>query len=623
VNKLKLSAPPQKYLFIAALLTAVLVRASAQAAEDRMIALEKIVVTNRRAAAGLNEATENIAVIDSEEIQKLPARDLSEALKYIAGVDIEPGRGFGRATAISIQGCDSRQVRVMIDGIPLNSQSSGQVNPAVFPIENIERIEVIKGAASSIWGSSLGGVINIITKDTGKTLIPKGSFTTSFAEFRTRKENGEISGKAGDFGYYLFSSYMESGGRGPKDDVLEKKAFGKVSYDLKDMGKIIASFGYSGSDVNSGKWPDGSWNAQPQRNRYGKLGWEGNFDAMDLRIDLKHSHQDVLTKLYLSVDDQEPFLITKFKDLLSQLSLNSSFHLREKDLLVFGADFDWDSVKSNLFLSKAKSVKLQAPYLNYSLKLEPWDFNFGLRYDRNSEFGQEVSPSLGLVYHLKNIPDTLLRAGVSRAFNAPPLIWKYNYSQDLWTAPNPDIKPERAWAYEAGLESRPISKFWFKFSIYRADVSEAIALAVNEAGLLYMKNFEKFIRQGGEFQFKLGLLEGLDFFASGAFNDIRDTATKKIVKGSGKARRSFDAGIEYKNKTGSSLSLRGYYNFWNEPDYSQANDRKMLCDLTASQEFKNCALFLIIHNLGNSKYWQDERFPVPGRYFEGGATVKW
>ena len=126
------------------------------------IGLERIAVTNRRVPLGLSEACENVVVIDEEEIRQLPARDLGEVLKYVAGIDIGPRQGFGRATSISIQGSDSRHVRVMIDGIPLNSQVSEAVDPSRFPLENIKRIEVIKGASSSVWGSSLGGVVNII-----------------------------------------------------------------------------------------------------------------------------------------------------------------------------------------------------------------------------------------------------------------------------------------------------------------------------------------------------------------------------------------------------------------------------------------------------------------------------
>jgi outer membrane receptor protein involved in Fe transport len=81
--------------------------------------------------------------------------------------------------------------------------------------------------------------------------------------------------------------------------------------------------------------------------------------------------------------------------------------------------------------------------------------------------------------------------------------------------------------------------------------------------------------------------------------------------------------MEYKNKTGFRLSLKGYYDYWNAPADYQPNDRKMLCDLKISQEFKNLIIFSNIYNLTNSKYWQDYYYPIPARYFEGGVTLKW
>jgi len=511
----------------------------------------------------------------------------------------------------------------MVDGIPFNSQASGQVNPAILPVENIERIEVIKGASSSIWGSSLGGVINVITKDTGQTLIPEGSLTTSFAEFSTKKESLDFSGKAGGLGYYILSSYMESGGEGRKDDVLDKKGFVKLSYDLKDMGTIITSFGYGSGDINSGRFPDGTWASQPYRTRYSKIGWEINSSDASLRVDLKNSRQDVVTESYLSLADKDPFWTVRTRDVLYQLSLNSVIHPRDEDLLVLGGDFDWDRLKSNLYLTKAKTLTSQAPFANYTLKLEPWDFNFGLRFDRNSEFGQDFSPSLGAVYHLKSVPDTSIRAVICRAFNAPPLLWKYNEDMLLGIAPNPDIGPERAWVYEVGLESKPVPEFWLKLSLYRADVHDAIALAQNQLGFLFMKNFEKFRRQGLDLQFRINFCDELSFFGAGAFNDIEDRSTGRTVQGGGGPRQSFDLGIEYKNKNGFSISLNGYYDYWNEPPMNRPNDRKMLCDLKVAQEFKNLSFFLNIYNLTNSSYWRDYFFPLPERYFEGGMTFSW
>ena len=587
------------------------------------IALEKIIITNRRSLTSALDTSENVVIFGEDEIAQYPSRNLGDLLAYVPGVDIEPLQGFGRAAAITIQGSDSRQVRMMIDGIPLNPQSSGQVDPAQFPIENIERIEVIKGGISSVWGSGLGGVINIITKDVGDTLIPAVALTNTFAEFRTQKKSLEVSGGAGDFGYYGMSSYMESAGTGPHDDVLEKKAFVKLGYGDKEDGKVVASFGYSVADVNGGEFPDGTWQSQPYRMRYGKLGWEKSFGLTDINIEAKHSRKELISNFYLTADDDVPYLRTEAKDLLYQLSILSNTRVRESDSLIFGADFDNDIVKSVHHLDTAKSLKAYAPYAHYTLKLEPWDINAGLRYDRNSEFGSQVSPSLGFLYRFKSLPSTLARAGVSRAFSAPPLLWKYHANTAFSEIANPDLRAERAWVYEAGVESQLLPALWCSFSLYRSDVKDAIETAENELGETYKKNFQKFRRQGAEFRGKVDIMEDLSFSAGAAFNDITDLSTEETVRGGGKPRQRFDAALTYKHEKGFRFSLIGYYYRWNALGSAEANDRKMLWDLKIAQDFSHLGLFLNVYNLGDSKYWTDYYYPLPGRYFEGGCTLKW
>ena len=589
---------------------------------SRNIKLEKIIITSKRTSVDISSATGNVSVVGAEEIEKLPAENLSEVLSYIPGVDIEPRRGFGRAASLTIQGSDSRHVRLMIDGIPLNNQASGQADPTKFPVGNIKRIEIIKGPASGVWGSGLGGVINIITKDTGTTKIPKGSFTTSFAEFRSKKESFDLSGKLNDLGYYFFSSYRESGGEGPKDDVLEKKTFVKISYDLKDAGRIISSFGYTGADVNSGELPDKTWDAQLQHIRYGKIGWESDWDNMEVKIDFKFYHQNIVTKSFYTVNSREPSSIVRTKDTLYELSLNSAIHSRENDLLVLGADINRNELKST-YTTEAKNAELFAPYLNYTLKLNPWDFNFGLRYDYTTEFGRELSPCLGAVYYLENIPETSIRARVSRAFNVPPLLWKY-YSGVFpgVTGNNLGIDPERAWVYELGLESKPIPEIWYKLSLYRADVSDAIDTAQNEADEWIKKNFKKFQRQGVELQFKINVSKELTFSAGGAFNDVKNRSSEERVRND-TPRQSFDLGVDYENKKGLCLSLRGYYDRWSKNPVYEPNDRKMISDLKISQKYRNLTFFLNVYNLTNSKYWADNFYPIPERYFEGGVTFDW
>jgi len=612
-----------KYLFILLLVIGVMgiIDNDKQVKADE-VDLGQIIVSSKRTPVYLSDNSDDVIVIEAEDIEKLPAQNLSEVLGYVPGIDVEPRQRFGRPASLSIHGADSRQVRLMIDGIPFNSQASGQVNPAQFPIENIARIEVIKGGASSVWGSGLGGVVNIITKDTGEALRPEGNFTTSLAEFRTKKESFDLSGKVDKLGYYVFSSYLESGGNTVQDDVLDKDAFGKLSYGLDSLGNIIGSLGYSAADVNTGVFPDGSWQAQPYTTRYGKIGWELDSDNANFAIGFKQSHQQVVTRTYLSVGDQVPDSNIETKERLSQLSINSTLYPREEDLLVVGADFDWDIVKSS-YLAKTKSVEAQSPYINYTQKAGPWDFCYGLRYDSTSQFGTELSPSLGTVYHLQSIEDTHVRASVARDFNAPPLLWKYYELNLSGLTTNPDIKAERAYVYELGLESKFIPRVWSSLSVYRADISDAISSAQNDDGDYYMKNFRKFRRQGAELQLEVDINEKLDFFCSGAFNDIENRQTRKTVKGGGKARQSINLGLEYENNSGFELLLKAYYDRWNQAVSAEPNDRKMLFDAKMSQKIKDCILFLNIYNLANSAYWADIYFPVKERYFEGGLTYNW
>jgi len=170
--------------------------------------LEPIIVSATRIPTKATHISGHTAVVTEEDLETMPARDLTEALKYVPEVDVQVANHFGQPTSLSIHGSDSRHVLLMVDGIPFNTQLSGQANPTRIPIEHIKQIEVIKGASSSAWGSSLGGVVNVITKDVGTTETPRGQFTSSFAEFSTTKNSLELSGRLSDLGYFISGSFF-------------------------------------------------------------------------------------------------------------------------------------------------------------------------------------------------------------------------------------------------------------------------------------------------------------------------------------------------------------------------------------------------------------------------------
>ena len=591
--------------------------------------LAPIVVSAKRSVSSSGDSGENLYVLGSSGIARTPAEEqLSEVLQYIPGIDIEPRSGIGKATALSIQGADPRQVRMMIDGIPLNTQSSGQANPSIFPVNDISRVEVIKGPGSSAWGSALGGVVNVITKDTGTTLVPHGSVTGSVAGYDTTRQSFDLSGKAAGIGYYVMGDYLDSGGKGRRDDTLEKNWFDKFSYVLPDDGKLTASFGYSGGD-DSTRFPDDSWVNQQYRSRYGKIGLEDEFEGTHVTVEAKHYRQDLTSRQYLNIDGYDlntfasPNPEVNTLDRLYELSLTGSRTVRAADTLVFGADFDYDKLKSDPYLLKAEHLDSYAPYANYTLNFGRTDLIFGGRYDDNSVFGQAFSPSAGAVHRFSDPWMTVMKVRASRAFNAPPLLWKFYNPVASPNVGNPDIRAERGNVYEFETESSPIERLTVKGSLYRADIHDALSSVDVGSGLFMMKNFEKFRRQGAALETRYVFPQGLGVSAAAAFNDEENRITRETVRGSGKPRQSFNLGADYTHN-GFFCGLTGYYKRWNESPDLAPNDRKFIFDAKARQSLgKNALVFFSVYNLGNSAYWSDSFYPLRKRYYEAGLTISW
>lgn len=590
---------------------------------DDDVALAPILVTTRRAHTTRAEATEDILLVEEETIDAHAAHDAGETLRYAGGVAVQEQRGFGRASSLSIQGSDSRQVRFMIDGIPFNTQSSGQVNPSQFPVENIKQVEVLKGASSSLWGSGLGGVVNVVTKDPLRSKIPRASFEHTVAEFRTYRRTGELSGTAGDLGYYSLFSFDESRGRGEHDDTRGRRFFNKCTYALGGAGKLETEFGYNSADVNSGIFPDGAWLSQPYKTGYGKLAWESAPADTRFKAEMKHSRQDAQMRLFGLPESSDPLFEVASFDALYQISLTASRRFSEAGAVTVGSDFDYDVLKSSVYISKAQDLRAQAPFIGYTRRFGILAVNTGIRLDHNSEFGSQVSPSAGAVLRLGGAGDAIARVYAGRSFNAPPLLWKYNDNPALGIAPNPDIKAERAWTLQSGVEASVTPRVRAGLGGYFSDVNDALSSAENDAGSVFMKNFRKFRRSGAEASLTIGLHPDVAFRAGTGFNDIRDASSGKVAQGGGRPRQSFDAGLTYKNTRGFSWTMQGYYRYWNAPASNQPNDRKMLVDTKIAQEFKHVTVFVAVHNVGDSAYWEDFFFPYPRRYCEGGMRIAW
>ena len=606
---------------------------SVEAASSNLekIDLGEIVFSPTRSWRDTKHTSENITVVTANKIKKMGAHNPSEALSNIPGIDVTERLRFGHTTPLSIQGSSSRHVLVMVDGIPFNTQASGQADilPAL-PLENIQQIEVMKGSASSAWGSSLGGVIDIITKDPIASPTPKGNVTVEQSEFRRERESVELTGTAGTVGYYFMGDYEDSGGartRGGtsnKEDTLQRKYFGKISSSFSDTLLMTTSAGYSGVEINEGVYPtNGTWQHVPYEARFGQVRFALDpEESQHYEAALKLNRQHLVTD---TMNGTTNMLTSSAKTWDNYIGgeLKGTRNFREADVLVFGYDISTHTLKSSQ-MHVARDIVLQAPYVNYTWSQDAWDVMGGLRYDWNEEFGDQISPTVGSVYHIDE--KTLFRANVSQAFHAPPLVWKYFEDSAAGSANNPDIKAERAWVYEAGVESSYFSPFWFKLSGYRSDVYDAIATTKNEQGLNYKKNFQEFRQQGAELESKYKLSQELEFLFAANFNNAEDNISHTMVRNRAVTRPSFRLGFDYNDPRIFRFNLSGRYNRWDSSPTAFPNDRKFIWDAKLSKDFLKTANiqwtgYVNGYNLTNSKYWSSINFPLPERYFEAGLKL--
>lgn len=204
-------------------------------AESRSVAeLEAVVVTATRVQTPKQDVAANITVITARDMENLPASSAAEVLQYIPGVYVEFNGGPGSdASGIRIQGSEIRHVAVFQDNVPLNMLANPMTDLSYIPVDSIDRIEVYKGAASSAWGSSLGGVINIITKDPDRKKPFAADVRTSYGEYETSKSRGTVSGTRDGLGYLVSVTRERSDGFIRHTQYRQDAVYAKINYDLE------------------------------------------------------------------------------------------------------------------------------------------------------------------------------------------------------------------------------------------------------------------------------------------------------------------------------------------------------------------------------------------------------
>ncbi len=580
-----------------------------------MYAMEAVVVTATRVETSRQKVAANVSVVTAEDLEKMPVSNAAEALQYIPGVYVEFNGGLGSdATGVRIQGSETRHVTVLQDGVPLNQLANPMTDLSYLPVGAIDRIEVYKGTASSAWGSALGGVINIITKDPEPEKPAAVDARTSYGEFQTSKSRGTVSGTVDGLGYLLSLTHDQSNGFIAHTEYDQSAVYAKINYDLGPSSRINFAYFYD-KGQNADPVPNfpAFWDDIHRQRTYQRLLLETSpADNLALTFEGRHHQFDsFIEDVY--VDHREVF--NDYKDEIWGGSALLNWNTTDTNTLNAGFDGDWGEYDWKNY-TKVYETGNWALWANDTFTLENLTLNAGFRYDDNKDFGSEISPSGGVVYRFPEA-DTLVRAQVTKGFSAPPAAWVHDPVYG-----NPDLAPEIAVNYQLGAEVRLIRFIKCELNLFRADIADLIRYNSNT---LRYENIDKVRRQGIEGNISANFDFGLTLAFGASYVDVRNKETDNVIEDI--PRTMYNVSAIYINKR-MHHSIIGKYIDHNS-SYPETQDEVFVFDyllkvnLPFPQRYGQASIFGAVYNVFNTTYLYREVWPKPDRWVEGGVRFEY
>ena len=597
------------------------------AAEDELAYLklfydpDELVATATRYPRPVSEVAENMEIVTADEIEKMNAHTVAEVINTVTGLYVQfCGRGFGSLSQFYVQGSDSTHVRVMIDGVTLNSRSSGIAETNFIPVAIIDRIEIVKGPASSVWGSSLGGVINLITKRPAPSGETEGAFSASYGERHTLDYRAQMSGKIGGVGIYGFAGHQASDGLKNNRWFESTPLYSKLTLALSPDWTAGLSAAYSAPEQNQGDFPSYGLSVPTDFRHFFITAFADGQLLPNVKLALSGNQYQYKQSMYYNLLSTDQTVIDDSYDENSESVSAILTWEAAVNCLMLGAEFEsaqLDQAETRFSLTRSTSPEVEewTLFVNDTLDLGRVTLNLGLRYDHDSLTGDFVSPSLGAAVALNE--DSVLRLTASRGYNRPNLSW---VSGGGWFFdPNPDLERETVGSCQAGLETRAIDYLRIKaIAFYHALDDEIQYVSPSGSSNGYWINSGDVWRQGVELEAGTAPVHHVSVSAGGVYTRIKSENESRALD-----RYVFNTGIYYDDKTSMNAGLTGHFIYWDEQD--SAFD--FICDFNLARKVfvrdrMTPEVFFSAHNLFNGSQFRSDMYDDPRRWIEAGIRVR-
>ena len=431
--------------------------------------LDPVTSTATRMRSRASEVSTSVTVVPGTALEQRQVQDLGGAMQDVPGVFIRPYGALGDVRTASIRGSSAGQVLVLIDGQRVNNTQSGEVDLTTLPTEGIDRVEIVRGGASALYGAdAVGGVINVITKNRGTSDGLGGDARVLSGSFGTREVEVKGDYSSGKTFSALSYRYLKSDGNFPyhptpestatraNADFLSHALFGKERWSIDDHRALSVTGQYFSSEAGDPGTIAYANQQARKRNRNALIGltYDEELESVVQTVRVQTYYHNLL----FNYEDPLAYvpILNYSHNIAAGGEVQGGMHLGDWNSLTGGYAYRWDQFSGNS-LQGDYGRGLNSAYLVDEMSLRP-SFMKGiqriaivpaLRWDRFSDFGAQVSPKVGLVVNAGEEWLLSVKANYGRSFRAPTFNDLY-WPRDAYTAGNPDLKPERANDFDAG-----------------------------------------------------------------------------------------------------------------------------------------------------------------------------
>ena len=499
----------QKLLFTSLFLASISTTLQAQETNPSSVALPEMLITATRTETPKNQLSAASTVYTRADIERLQAKTVPDLLRGTVGVDMVQTAGDGQLSSVFMRGTNSSHVLVLVDGIKVGSATLGQTTFEFVPIDQIERVEIIRGPQSSLYGSeAIGGVIQIFTRKGGDSDKPKFTLDAGGGNYNTMKGAGTVSGKWGDSWYSAGASHYNTqgfnscqtssscffgfGNEPDNDGYYNTAVNARAGHTFSERANIEASFMRSQGRTEY----DGFFKKNKFINQVAAL--TGNLQFTD--------NWKTTLRLGQSFDINDNILQTgalgsTLETTRWNVSWLNDIQIADDHQLILGTDYRLDEVDSDSRYTKNSRYDIGVFGELHSRIFDDHYINASLRWDTNEAFGDYVTGSFGWRFNWQHGLSAFANFG--NAFKSPTFNDLYfpaftffdpSRGKTVISGGNPNVGPEQSTTFEVGLSG---SHDWLQWEAraYHTNVDDLIQYGddvLNPATILnHPKNINK------------------------------------------------------------------------------------------------------------------------------------